>query len=515
MSRSSSRRNFISSTAVGTAALASSGWSAGQSLLAGLTRVNDEQVNPGAGFVKFRPEIEPLVKLIEDTPRQKLMEEMGLRVQNGLSYQQVLSALFLAGIRNVQPRPAVGFKFHAVLVVNSAHIASLASPEQDRWLPIFWALDEFKSSQARDISEGNWTMPAVDESAIPSPERVVTAFQSAMHHWDESAADTASAGVARYVGANEMLEQFAQFAARDFRSIGHKAIYLANSWRTLQTIGWQHSEPVIRSLAYAMLNHNGEPNPADNDLAPDRSWKYNQTIVDQISPGWLRGKVQAGATSDLLESLRSANPDEVARMVVKLLNDGISPQSVFDSLHLGAGELLMRQPGIVAMHAVTTVNALRFLFDNVGNERTRQLLLLQTAAFLPQFREAMVNRGKVGDTRIDMTFRQASEESIKVDESLSGILSLIRKDPANAAHGTMRWLEGGNDAEELMHAARQLIFLKGNDAHDYKFSSATLEDYYKISPEWRNQFLASSTFSLRGSSEKDNGLVDRIRSALA
>ena len=79
----------------------------------------------------------------------------------------MLAALLLAGVRNVQPRPSVGFKFHAVLVVNSAHLASLGSPDTDRWLPIFWALDHFKSSQAQDVREGNWTMGPVDESAVP------------------------------------------------------------------------------------------------------------------------------------------------------------------------------------------------------------------------------------------------------------------------------------------------------------------------------------------------------------
>ncbi|MGC4054570.1 MAG: hypothetical protein QM757_36285 [Paludibaculum sp.] len=65
----------------------------------------------------------------------------------------MLAALLLAGVRNIQPRP-VGFKFHAVLVVNSAHLASLASPDSDRWLPIFWAIDQFKSSQAADVKRG-------------------------------------------------------------------------------------------------------------------------------------------------------------------------------------------------------------------------------------------------------------------------------------------------------------------------------------------------------------------------
>lgn len=88
-------------------------------------------------------------------------------------------------------------------------------------------------------------------------------------------ADVASSGVARYLGATEVLELFSIYAARDFRSISHKAIYLANSWRTLQTIGWEHAERALRSLACALLNHDSEPNPSVSDLAPDRSWKSN------------------------------------------------------------------------------------------------------------------------------------------------------------------------------------------------------------------------------------------------
>ena len=212
-------------------------------LLGELAPLAHADLRSDSKYVQFRPEIEPLVHLIETTPRERLLEEIGGRVRDGLNYQQLLAALFLAGIRNVQPRPAVGFKFHAVLVVNSAHLASLASPPADRWLPIFWSLDEFKKSQARDEAEGDWTMPAVDEPQVPTARQTESAFERAMEQWDEQAADTAATGVARHLGANRTLDLFARFVARDFRSIGHKAIYLANSWRTLQAIGWQHAEP--------------------------------------------------------------------------------------------------------------------------------------------------------------------------------------------------------------------------------------------------------------------------------
>ena len=68
--------------------------------------------------------------------------------------------------------------------------------------------------------------------------------------------------------------------------------------------------------------------------------------------------------------------------------------------------------------------------------------------------------------------------------------------------------------EGLMAAARRLIFLKGTDAHDYKFSSAALEDYYHTTPAWRARYLATSLFWLRGSDDPDNSLIQQTRAVL-
>lgn len=484
----------------------------GTSLVTGLRPLSASETTLDPQAVQFHPEIESLVRLIEETPRNRLLEEVGTRVRGGLSYREILAALLLAGIRNVQPRPSVGFKFHAVLVVNSAHIASLASPDADRWLPIFWALDEFKASQARDVQEGNWTMSAVRQASVPTADKTRSAFHESMQQWDEERVDGASAGLARYVGAGEVLELYAQYAVRDFRSIGHKAIYLANAWRTLQTIGWHHAEPVLRSLSYAILNHNGEPNPAQSDLSPDRPWRRNQELAGKINQNWLAGKTDNGGTVRLLQVLRSGSPDDAADTVVELLNAGVSPQSVFDALHVGAGELLVRQPGIVALHSVTTTNAVRFLFDSIGNDENRKLLLLQNAAFLPLFRNAMKGRGQVADTSVDEIGSKLPAGSTQ--EALQSILADISGNRRRAADGVLGFLDAGNSAQDLITEARRLIFLKGSNAHDYKFSSAALEDYYKVSPAWQNRFLATSVYNLRGSGDRDNGIVHRIRSAM-
>src|SRR2546430_4543991 len=188
----SNRRQFIKTTGT-TAACFGLG---DLGFLSRLPRVSAAEAAVPTAVVRFSPEIEPLVRLLEDTPRERLLEEVATRIHRGLTYREVLAALLLAGVRNIQPRP-VGFKFHSVLVVNSAHLASLSSPDSDRWLPIFWALDYFKSAQAQDVREGDWTMAPVDESKVPPSHKAKAPFIEAMENWDEASADAAITALAR------------------------------------------------------------------------------------------------------------------------------------------------------------------------------------------------------------------------------------------------------------------------------------------------------------------------------
>ncbi len=504
----STRRHFLHRAAAGSALL-------GLGDLGFLSRLRpvsaaEARLNPK--LVQLHPEIEPLVRLLEDTPRVKLLEEVAHRVQKGLSYRELLAALQLAGVRNVQPRPNVGFKFHAVLVVNSAHLASLASPDAERWLPIFWALDYFKSSQAATEKESGWKMGPANEARVPPARKARQMFAHAMDTWDEEAADAAVAGLARSAGAAEVFELFWRYGARDFRSIGHKAIYVANSWRTLQCIGWQHAEPVLRSLAYALLNHDREANPSQSNHAADRPGRRNHELAGKIRADWLEGKPSAEATADLLAALRVGSDEDTCQKVVQMLNSGVAPQSIWDGLLAGATELLMRQPAIVALHAVTTTNALRYAFEATASDETRRFLLLQNAAFLPLFLSAMKGRGAVQEVRIDQL--EPVPPQAGGDEAVPEIFADLSKDKMTAARKTLAYLKANPQPKPLLDAARVLVFLKGNDSHDYKFSSAVLEDWAHVSPAWRDRYLAGSMFWLRGSGGQDNPLVRRTRAAL-
>jgi len=515
-SSSTSRRTFLRTSSIG-GVLAGLG---DVSFLAGLPPVSAAEATPDPKVVRFSPEIEPLVRLIEETPRNRLLEAVAERIRKGASYREVLAALQLAGVRNVQPRPAVGFKFHAVLVVNAAHLAAMSSPDEHRWLPIFWALDYFKDAQARDAQEGNWTMGPVDESAVPSADRARSMFVEAMDSWDEAKADAAVVGLARSAGDNEIFELFCRYGARDFRSIGHKAIFVANSSRTLQTIGRRYAEPILRSLAYALLNHEGGGNPAKNDYEADRPWKANVARAAKIRKDWQSGRIDEQATRDLLSTFYAGSADEACDQVVELLNRGVGPQSIWDALFLEGGELLMRQPGIVGLHTLTTTNALHYAYTAASGDETRRMLLLQNVAFLPMFRKAMQSRGKVlAQKLLDLEPLQEIQEKPGARhsgaEAVAQIFTSVSSDRMQAARRTLAFAANNTDVEPFIDAARLLVYFKGRDSHDYKFSAAVLEDYQALSPNWRDRFLAASVFNLPGTAAQDNPLVKRTREALS
>lgn len=499
------RRTFIK-RASGAAALAALG---DFSFLAQLPRVSAAEAKLEPKLVRFHPEIEPLVRLLEETPRERVLEEVAARIKHGTTYREVLAALLLAGVRNIQPRP-VGFKFHAVLVVNSAHLASLSSPDTDRWLPIFWAINQFKSSQAANTREGDWRLGPVDESAVPPSHKARQAFIEAMDNWDEAGADTAITGLVRTAGAHEIFEILCRYGARDFREIGHKQIYIANSFRTLEAIGWQHAEPVLRSLAYGLLDREGaKENPAYADLPSDRPFRRNLEAVKKIKDGWLDGKSSPEATAELLQTIREGSTTDTSEKVIELLNRGVAPQSLFDALMDGAGELLMRAPGILSLHSTTFTNAVHYAWQRVRDEETRKLLLLQNAAFMPLYRGNSKDQGVHVDSLELLPLKSSGPAAIEE------IFAEISHDRLSASRKILSYLKENPDPKPLADAARRLIFLKGRDSHDYKFSSAVLEDYHSMAAPWRDRYLAASAFYLKGSGEPDNDLVQRIRAALS
>jgi hypothetical protein len=456
----------------------------------------------GPEAVRLRAEIEPVVRWIEVTPRERIIETALDALQAGLSYRDLVSGLFLAGIRNIKPRP-VGFKFHAVLVVYSAHMLGQTARVDDRLLPILWGLDLFKSSQQKDIEEGDWALGPVEEARVPGPVHAAEALDSALDRWDAEAADAAVVGACRSDGGARMLEAIWRCAVRDQRNIGHKPIFAMQCNRTLQTIGWEHAEPVLRSLVYGLLDREGDSEPS-----PVGPYHSNLENSSRIRAGWSVGTPDSSATRSLLEALRTETPEGVSAAVVERINAGVAPGSLWDAVLLAANELLVNRPGILPLHAATAANALHYIYQASGDPTTRKMALLQAAGWIPLYRQDRADGTKA--LRLDSI--EPAKDPAGEGEPLEAAFHAIRNDRQAAARDVASFIEKGGEVEDVFAIARQMIFTRASDAHQYKYAAALWEECrLATDPAWRGPLAASITAYAPGPDTPEHPLMQRIR----
>ena len=451
-------------------------------------------------------DLDVIASWLIETPRDRLLEQIVDRIREGLSYELLASAITQAAARSVQPYPHVGFKYHTVMVMQSVYRASVRLPDLDRWLPLIWAADYFKRSQATELSQSGWRMPRLKHRSPVNNAKARQFLLSTLDNWDREAADAAVVSYADVASSNEVFDLMFRYAARDFRDLGHKAISVCNAHRMLETMGWTNKESLLRSLVAALQNHDDQPNPAVSPGKADRAWHHNRDRVDKLPGHWEVGTADAAAMRDLLEVLRHGSDVEASDRVFKLLRRGVAPESLWEAILAMAGELMLRRSGIVSVHANTTVHAMHYAYRTMANLHTRAVVLLQCASFMPGFRDLLPERQR----NIDVDRLQPLPLDDANDDPLNEIFANVSDDRMLATRKTLGYLQAAGNVGALMARARHFVVYNTTGAHDYKFTEALFENAVFVRPPLQAVYLASGTLYYNGSKDRQNSVIDQV-----
>jgi len=243
-------------------------------------------------------------------------------------------------------------------------------------------------------------------------------------------------------------------------------------------------------------------------------WRY-----EWIQPGSRPEQVR-----ELLVNMRKLEPQACCRLVGDQLGKGAyRAQTVWDAVHLMAGELMMRQPGIYGIHTVTSANALHYAYQSAAFPMTRLLLALQAVGWMVQFREFMATaRGGLKKADIFKPPGQPEKNLGKVSggREVAEILARVGSDTVAASSAAHRLAlrAAGEKRPDWLDAfagsARQLIARKATDAHHYKYGMAIFENLELVSPAYRPHMMATAPYYIRGSGDADAVVVTRALEAL-
>ena len=448
-----------------------------------------------------------IAQLLIDTPRESLLDALIARIRGGLRPAELLRGLAIAACREVSPYPHVGFKYHAVMMLRSVELSVAGMPDERRWLPLLWTANYFKAASAYEDRVRPWSLPVIRESSVKRGD--ASSLVAALVAWDRDAADRAAHDMVAGGQARSALQTLMLHAARDFRTIGHKTIAAANADRLYAALGSDSllAEPLVRSLALAVQNPERDADPARHEHLADRDWKANQSIAAALPRDWRCGRDDISAARTLLQELRTANSEQAVTAAVDLLGHGVSADAVWEAVAMFAAELVLRRNNIVAVHANTTADAMRYCYAASDADATRRLLMLQAVAFMPRFRELVAPRPGTRDRRIDAIEPLAAEDLDEIFETLG-------RSRYGAVRQALGWLDAGGNPVALADRLRWYATLKNTGTHDIKFAEAMLENYRQLRFPWRDGLLATSLMYANASTVPDDVTVLRAQSLL-
>jgi hypothetical protein len=166
--------------------------------------------------------------------------------------------------------------------------------------------------------------------------------------------------------------------------------------------------------------------------------------------------------------------------------------------------MLLRAPGIIALHAVTAANALHYIFDASGTPSTRAEALLQAAAWMPLYR----NRLQVeNDVRLD-TLEPIEPTAADPRERADAVFDAVARGRVDAARTALGALRSEPDAAAFFDRARHLIARKGDDSHQYKYGAAAWEEcLWATDPAHRPRLAAATLAYLPDPRGKDTSIA--------
>jgi hypothetical protein len=166
---------------------------------------------------------------------------------------------------------------------------------------------------------------------------------------------------------------------------------------------------------------------------------------------------------------------------------------------------MLKQSGIISVHASTSVNALHHAHRHLGNPRTRRLMLLQAAAFLPLFRDLLGGERR----RLRIETLEAADQDRDPGSAPEDIFATVSQNRVSAARKTLGYLSAGGAEPPFMGLARQHVVERNTGYHDYKFAEAAFENAAAMRSPWRERYLAAAVLYLNGSADKANEMVRR------
>jgi len=286
--------------------------------------------------LSFGP-LEPLVRLLQETPADTLLPELIEQLRNGADLKRLVAAAALANARSFGGEDYVGF--HTMMALSPAWKMSAELPAALKPLPVFKVLYR-NTARLQEAGTRN-TLRPVKPAPLPEGQVGGIALRDAVRRKDRDAAESLFAGLAQGSPADAFNHLL--YEVQDSAEV-HRVALPWRAYDLIDVVGAEHAHTLLRqSLRYCLQ---AEPRSTGTGFTGAR------TVLPKVFDAHhLEGKKPGDRTAEdgwvdqLSKLLFESTAEQAADAVAAALAEGFAPAAVGEAISLAANQLVLRDQG--------------------------------------------------------------------------------------------------------------------------------------------------------------------------
>jgi hypothetical protein len=482
-----SRREFLSDVGKGMVSAAIGVGMAGELGLAPLCAEEAEaRLEFGA--------IEPLVRLMQDTPPKQLVPILVEKLRAGTELKQLVAAGALANARTFGGEDYVGF--HTMMALAPGYHMTHGLPTEQKPLPVFKVL--YRNANRIQESGGRTkeVLRPVQPITDPRPENMEPGawMRDAVRGKDVERAERIFAAAAT---SPEDALDLVLHEMHDDTEV-HRTVLPYRAWDLLGVIGREHANTLLRqSVRYCAKAEKWSSGQSCREVLP-RMLEEHKLLGRKPGDRAAENKW----VEELSMTIFKSSPEQAAAAAAAALAEGMAPDAIGEAISLAANQLILRDHGrppaqevpgkpigsvhgdSIGVHASDSAGAWRNLARVARPRNTFACLILGA------YQAALDRTNRGGDFLNWEPFplqRFVREVKSTEADALCGDLDeAVRGNLQGRASGVVqRYGDLGHDPQRIFDILRRYAISEDGALHAEKFYQTVSEEFATTRPVFR------------------------------
>jgi hypothetical protein len=430
-------------------------------------------------------DMEPLVRLLQDTPAPKLTPILVDKLRSGTELKQLVAAAALANARTFGGEDYIGF--HTMMALGPSLAMSKELPDSHKPLPVLKVLYRNSSRIEAVGGHAKEVLHVVEPTVVAPSNTAAGHLRDCVRSQDKAAAEAFFASIDGAGDAFNALLHTVEDAAEV-----HRVVLVWRAWDMLNIVGREHAHTMLRqSIRYCVDNEKHRKGQGYS--------KAGEVVTKVLDQHQLDAKKARNRTADdawvakTSESIYKATPEQAAGIVAEAIDEGFSIGSIAEAIRLTSNELVLRDKGrpqgqtsdgkpmgschgdSIGVHASDSANAWCNLAA-ASNERNSHLCLL-----LAGYQVALDRAARGGDF-LHWERYPLPEARIKEDLTAEKLLAATEEairgnDQMRACACTAAYGEKGGDARKMFQLLLKYAVSEDGALHAEKFYRTVTEAF--------------------------------------